>query len=68
MQANIWPTSVSDVVNLIDDQRLLFNPFKTKEIFKVLLYIIALEKEDLFLIGEKNRNLGINLFEKYYNP
>lgn len=60
----IISSAISDVPLLLKNEKLLFNPLEVKEISKVLSYLISLKKEELLAIGEKNKILSKELFQK----
>lgn len=57
-------SAISDVPNLLDNDKLLFNPLSVNDITSALTYILSLKKEELLLIGEKNKTFSQNLFQK----
>ncbi len=61
----IISSSISDVPKLLkNDARYTFNPYNTKDIKKVLSYILSAPQEELLVTGENNRKMGYTLFEK----
>lgn len=60
----IVTSAVSDIPLLIKDKQLLFNPYDTDDISKVLSYLISLKAEELLELGERNKMMNKKLFYK----
>ena len=57
-------SNVSDIPHLIDNTNLLFNPYSSKDISKVLKYILSLSSLENKTISDRNYSFARETFDK----
>ena len=64
MQKPVISSNVSDIPELISNNKAIFNPNNITEIKDSLSWLISLDKEQLLKTGKENRVKALKLFDK----
>ena len=64
MQKPVISSNVSDIPELISNNKAIFNPNNITEIKDSLSWLISLDKEQLLKTGKENREKALKLFDK----